>query len=106
MIETFGYLKKDSIFYGIFKDGKIPLLRTLGPVGAKLDGSNEDKIYKVDVSRLTLDEYYGIIDKLAEQFKVPTGTISDQFKKDGFIPIRASQIDHTEGDVIEMREVM
>ena len=106
MIETFGYLKKDSNFYRIFKDGKIPLLRTLGPVGGKLDDSNEDKIYKVDVSRLTPDEYYGIIDKLAEAFKVPREEIEKQFKKDGFIPIRASQIDHTEGDVIEMREVM
>lgn len=97
-MNNFAHLKKESPFHALFPNGAVPIRNILVPSQARLEGSNETRVYMADLDKFTVDQFDRVVAVLSQLSGTPRGVIAREIKRDG-LPIRANQTNGASTDV-------
>ena len=90
-------LNDESPFLDIFPGGKVPVLNILGPDTNGLAEAGPDKgkqfdYYKLDIKAISPEQLEKVVKKLAHLFQSSEEAARGQIERNGFLPIRKSQV--------------
>mgnify|MGYP001293375755 CR=1 FL=1 len=103
-MERFVILKKESAFYGLFPEGKVPITDLFGPTQGKAIGDDTaNEFYMCDVSKLSEYQIESIADLISVMSNSPKDEIIGYMKKEMKLPIRAHQVESTSGFGVELK---
>lgn len=91
-MKNFAILKRDCPFYSLFEGGHVPIINILAPDRGRMGGGAPEEFYRVDVAKLTGDQFDQIAVTVAMQCGGSPEEVAADMKARGFIPLRASHV--------------
>lgn len=96
MSESYIILKKESVFFDVFPQGKAPVVPGSGiSTGVAEKGPEAGKTFyyfKLNWYYLTKNQQIEITKRIAKIFKSTISEVDQQICRDGFLPVRTSQV--------------
>lgn len=91
-MNNFAHLKPECPFYPLFDGGRVPIQNILAPDAGEMEGAGVHEFYRVDVAKLTGDQFEKIAATVAIQCHSRPEEVAADMKQRGFIPLRVMHV--------------